>query len=76
MRNTIRPRKVIRAEALKEVLDMIRTLRCPPGKDVVWEREFADAIDAIARMVENQIAQAEGRVTFRRGYRGGGASKN
>ena len=72
MRNMIPARKVIRAGALKEVLGNIRALRCPAGKDTVWEREFTDAVGAIAKTLENQIAQAEGRVIFRRG-RGGGS---
>ena len=80
MRNMVRPRKVIRAEALTEVLRGVRSLGCPEGKDAIWEGEFANAVDAIARMLENQIAQAEGRVIFRRRKpprsSGGGGSEN
>jgi hypothetical protein len=66
MRNMIRPRKAIRAEALRAVAADIRQLRCPTGQEQLWEREYRDAIDAVVRTLENQIAQAEGTVTFRR----------
>ena len=77
MRNMIRPRKVVRAEALRAVLADIRGLRCPAGQEPIWEREYCDAIDAVVRTLENQIAQAEGTATFRRpGPRRGGGSEN
>ena len=77
MREMIRPRKVIRAEALRAVAADIRQLRCPTGQEPLWEREYRDAIDAAVRTLENQIAQAEGTATFRRPRpRQGGGSDN
>ena len=77
MREMIRPRKVIRAEALRAVAADIRQLRCPPRQEPIWEREYRDAIDAAIRTLENQIAQAEGTATFRRPRpRQGGGSDN
>ena len=77
MRNAFPPKKAIRAEALRDLLEAIRGLRCPLDKDATWQREFSDAVDAVNRMLENQIAQAEGRIAFRkRQQRPPGRSEN
>lgn len=79
MRNAIRPRRVTRAEALRAVAADVRALRCPPGRDAIWEREYSDAIGAVVRMLQNQIAQAEGTSKLRaaapeQGRGGGGGA--
>ena len=64
--NTSEGRRRTRAEALAEVLNTVRTIRPPARKPQGWVTEFNRGVESIARLLENQIAQAEGRVPWRR----------
>lgn len=65
MPNTTENRRGVRIEALGEVLKAVRGIAPPPGKGPGWVTEFGRGVKAIARVLENQIAQAERRITVK-----------
>jgi hypothetical protein len=65
MANTSEGRRQVRAEALAAALEAVRSIRCPEGRRPGWATEFTRGMQSVCRLLENQIAQAEGRVTFR-----------
>ena len=65
--NTSQARRQARSEAIAEVLTRLREIRCPPGKPPGWATEFSQAVAAATRVLENQLAQAEGCVRPRKG---------
>jgi hypothetical protein len=71
MANTSETRRRIRAEALAEVRKAIGDVRAPAGKPQGWVTEFNRGLAAASRLLENQIAQAEGRVVRREKRRRG-----
>ena len=74
MVNTTEGRRKIRAEALAELRRAIGETKPPAGKPQAWVTEFTRGVAALSRLLDNQIAQAEGRVLRRRRHGGGGTS--
>jgi hypothetical protein len=66
MSNTSEIRKRIRAEALSELRRSLAEMRPPAGKPPAWLTEYARGLAAVSKLLENQIAQAEGRIVRRR----------
>lgn len=67
MPNTTDGRRATRVEALTDVLKAVRGISCPSGHSKGWATEYERGIGAIAAVLNNQIAQAEGRVVPRSG---------
>jgi hypothetical protein len=70
MPNTTDERRIVRAAALTHVLEAVREIGCAPDRRQAWMTEFSRAIRAISRVLKNQIAQAEQRITPRKSRRG------
>ena len=76
MANSTPGRRQVRAEALAAVRRAIADLRAPAGRPAGWVTEFNRGVAAVSRLLENQIAQAEGRVLpGARRDRGGGGGR-
>jgi hypothetical protein len=74
MANTTEGRRQVRADALGQVRQAVVAIRAPAGRPQGWVTEFNRGVAAVVRLLENQIAQAEGRVRSQPKRAGGGRS--